>query len=96
MDEDNLIVNDEDYRNLAEAYRSLGALFEEKYHEYISCLTTILENAITDGSVAQNLRAFVSAAGLLEGRMREVLDGTAVLCEAFTADVNVADDFLYW
>jgi uncharacterized membrane protein len=90
-----LVVADDEYNGLSNAYVEYAQLVETKYESYVSILSTICANAISDGEVFTNLQAFRETAYLLQGQFASVVEPISKYCASFVTDVDVADEYVY-
>lgn len=92
---DTLVVVDDEYASLSDAYAEWARRVESLYESYIQCLSTVLKNAIPAGRTFENLQAFASSASLLGGQFQQVALALAAECTAFVERVDIDDKYLY-
>jgi len=90
-----LKVADSEYEELATACRDYSDKMEQAFDDYISILTVVCQNAISDGDAFKNLQSFRETAQLLSGQFSSVAKAAATFYEGFVSEVDAADDYLY-
>ena len=91
----NLKVADSEYEKLVQVYCNYSDCMENTYNKYIDVLNKVCQNAISDGAVFENLKAFVQTAQLLSGQFATVAKYAATAYSVFVSEVDAADEYIY-
>ena len=90
-----IIVSDEEYTKLAENYTKLADSLDNQLEDYITIMTKIIDDAIPEGDVHNNLGIYLTRVTALRGKAAEMIDLLKDDVNAYKIDIDKADGDLY-
>ena len=90
-----IIVNDEEYQQLATLYNELSVLMDEHLITYTDILKDATEVAIPSGNVHDNLLTYQVKVSTLHNQLKQTLISLRDFCNGYLSDIDEADGELY-
>ncbi len=90
-----IIVNEDNCKQIGETYMSYAEAFEVKLENYIASLDRILDGAVKSGKVANNLEIFSGECKNLKTMLNQMSEEAKNEINSFVADIDAADKELF-
>lgn len=91
----NLIIDDDYVDTVGWRCRKRGQELEELYASFIDLLTSIRDEAILDGALADALDDYIKSAGAVKDSLSKVSELIEDAADSFIGQVNLADQYLF-
>jgi hypothetical protein len=92
----NQLIIDEDYwRDMASFFERQGKNYESMIQEYVQTLKTIRDSAIIDGAVSAALSEFITYAEKLENQIGSLSTRAKSAVNQFLADIDAKDQYQF-
>lgn len=95
MEDEKLIVHDEFINESANNCNNQGTSLESIVSKYITILTGIHNEAITEGAIADSILAFISAAQKLGTQLSETSAYINTDLTTYVSDIDTADSYVF-
>ena len=95
MGSSNLIVVDEYIRSAGEYCKECANVLQTAVDSYIATLEKIRNEAVMEGDFKDAIEAFIQCAKVLEGTISQMGLEMENTCEAFIAEIDEKDSYLY-
>lgn len=93
--DNNLIVDDDYVQDVGRLSKQRGKKLEAILDDYVTILTEIETEAITDGEVSSAVTAFRECVTLLNDKLSEISSNVDTVADSFIISVNTADEYLF-
>ena len=90
-----LVVVDEEYADLGSALGTMAESLEAKLKSYDESLSRVVDAAVKEGEVAENLAGFKSLVAALNGETRWLAKQGKQILSQYVKDIDRADKQLY-
>ncbi|WBY63707.1 hypothetical protein [Thermocaproicibacter melissae] len=92
----NQLIIDEDYwRDMASFFEKQGKNYESMIQEYVQTLKAIRDSAIIDGAVSAALSEFITYAEKLENQIGSLSTRAKSAVNQFLADIDAKDQYQF-
>lgn len=90
-----LIVEEEELQAQMQRIKAQAESYEETIGNYMELLKNTVSVSVTEGSTAQNLKAFYLQAVCLKGEIQEIISMINGLTTSYQMSLDEADSYLY-
>lgn len=90
-----VIVYDEEFWALAEAYDELAVLMNEQFDNYTDIVNKVVNDAIPSGRVHENLIMYHTKVATLRNQIKATLVAISRFCDDYVDQIDEADGELY-
>lgn len=90
-----IVVNDDNCNAIGNDFVNRAKRFENALDQYNALLEEILDTAVMEGALANNLRKFKEAANALKNEANSVAKAGQGCTRQFLTDMNSADSYLF-
>lgn len=95
MNEYDLVVHDDNCRELAQEYVTQAERYEEILEQYTDIIQNILETGIKEGNVHDNLQVYLNVVMTLKQQVTQIAGEGKKHTEDFLRDMDTADSYIY-
>ena len=90
-----VVVYDDNYNQLGQEYVNRAKRFEDVLNKYQQTLQEILDCAVMDGALADNLKNFMCEVTTLKNQAGGAAEAAKKCSKGFLADIDTADSYLF-
>lgn len=90
-----IVVNDDNCNAVGSEYADRAKWFENILERYDEILQEILDSAVMDGALADNLKKFRQEANALKNETASIAKAAQSSTHQFLADMDSADSYLF-